>query len=336
MTVLYRAGKTKLLRNDYRLLDALYRCQSLSTLMIRDWFFPHNDARLAEYHRLHPTIKAPGAGRANWCRFRLRQLTKAGYLVRGSMPKGLFHIDRSRTIYRLSKQGLHSLWEKQGSEEPPPAWDEDLTTVTRRSDVYHLLEQNAIWTRIFTSARSAGLSIEEWRHDEETKKNEEPIYVYIKISQAGERRRRGIRPDGWFMVKLPGTSYPALSFLEHERGTVTGQYRPLSRSFARGRRDWRQKVLALKQYYTPGEGGEPSLLKQQFGSDSLRILVTLTTEEKLLYRKRLTELNGGGEGRFFFTTLKRILMPSTNYFTDPIWHVAGWEGLYCLVEIPKK
>ena len=104
-------------------------------------------------------------------------------------------------------------------------------------------------------------------------------------------------------------------------------------SRAVGRRDWRQKVLALVAYYTPREEDQPSLLEQQYGSDSLRILTTLTSEEKLAHRKRITENNGGGVGDYFwFTTLDRVLAPETNFFYDRIWQVAGREGMYSLIQ----
>lgn len=116
-----------------------------------------------------------------------------------------------------------------------------------------------------------------------------------------------ILPDAYFTLKVDGKK--AGFFVEVDRGKTPG-------------RRIRRKVRIYREYYASG------LYEQHFHRKSLRILTVTTSDRRLGNLKRWAEVERGG--RLFWFTTERSVGPET-VFSQPIWKVAGEEGLRALV-----
>ena len=168
----------------------------------------------------------------------------------------------------------------------------------------HMLMVNEVRIVFTLAARREGYSIEKWVGEGKLKASRDYVYV----SAPGQARRRvAIIPDGYFILNLGAKR--AHFFLEVDRATQPN-------------RRWMQRVRAYMSYVQSGRYSE------RFGTRSLRVLTVTTGPRRLANLKRTTEEAGGGR-MFWFTT--RDLARHDAIFAQPVWQVAGREGLFRLI-----
>ena len=168
----------------------------------------------------------------------------------------------------------------------------------------HMLMVNEVRIVFTLAARRASYSIEKRVGEEKLKASRDYVYVSAP-GQAG--RRVAVIPDGYFMLNLGDKR--AHFFLEVDRATQP-------------HRRWMQRVRVYVSYVQSGRYSE------RFETQSLRVVTVTTGPRRLTNLRRTTEEAGGGR-MFWFTT--RDLARHDTIFAQPVWQVAGLEGLFRLI-----
>jgi hypothetical protein len=154
---------------------------------------------------------------------------------------------------------------------------------------------------------------------------------------AGLKKTHGARyrtvPDGFFVITNPNVTKDFPHFLEIDLGTETVSARSSERA------DWRGKVESYLDYFDRD-------FREQFGLSTLPIVLTVTGSERRLEHLLAATAASGGAGRFWFTTLARLLFPTSIHcganfdppnglqgpFWAPIWRVPGSSQVRSLAD----
>jgi len=226
-------------------------------------------------------------------RGRLSMLFQHGYLEkpsraqRAGLPCMVYWLGKRGATYVAGLQGL-------GLKEFPyrrePRWAQlahDLAVNDFRLDVMEACQE------------SSDFNLEQWIPEGE-------FWAYpdrVEYRQAnGQKARRLIRPDGFFVIKR-GRHYSRL-LLEIDCATEDNP------RFAR------EKVLPGVAYLRSRE------YKQRFGFQSGRWLVVTTSERRMHNLKQQTEIAAGKDAQvFLFTTADKVTRQSV--LNDPIWLRGG-------------
>lgn len=233
-------------------------------------------------------------------RGRLSMLFQHGYLEkpsraqRAALPCMVYWLGKRGATHVAGLQGL-SLKEFQYRREP--RWAQlahDLAVNDFRLDVMEACDQNS------------DFNLEQWIPEGE-------FWAYpdrVEYRQAnGQKAKRLIRPDGFFVVKH-GRHYSRL-LLEIDCATEDNP------RFAR------EKVLPGVAYLRSRE------YKQRFGFQSGRWLVVTTGERRMRNLKQQTEIAAGKDAQvFLFTTADKVTRQSV--LNDPIWLRGGDDKLSSL------
>jgi len=289
---------------DVQIFKDIYDCGGLTAFQISALHYPL-DAPAEK--RVFP-IEQPHSN----CQRRLLQLYEHGYLERREQPQYPSR-GRKENIHRLSRKGVRLLAQWLGcpvSDLPYRAQDKNLGV----EFLEHLVLTNDVRVSLMLAAPKHHAHIVTWYTDAYLKRN--PLKVTPATSD-GEEKQANLVPDGYFHLHTDAPEpHDYHRFLEIDRGTETGiSSKDIYRS-------WERKVKLYLKYYESGE------YTRRFGTRGMCILTVTTGEKRLKNLKNVTE-SAGGVSRFWFTTFDRI--SSETVLTEPIWRMAGKEGLYSLI-----
>jgi hypothetical protein len=129
-------------------------------------------------------------------------------------------------------------------------------------------------------------------------------------------------PDGAFALQYPTAEYgdrpiqPAGFFLEVDRGTESNAV-------------WAEKVVAYEKFRESG------LATRIFGVKNFRVLVTVSTERRLVNLMDTTSQSGGGPF-YWFALQSEVDIFDPWRILDDIWYLVSWPGKYSLQTLTVK
>ncbi len=217
----------------------------------------------------------------------LRRLFDSGYVDRIPvfLPGLKPHTVKAHYVNTLSARGARVAAELLRQEGRTPRW--------RRSLLPHPWQPllHGFWIRQFAVTGRAACESRGWRW-----------WSWFDDRQlAALKKEHGARfaavPDGFFVITNPDTGKDFPHFLEIDLGTETVAAR------SPGRLDWRGKVESYLDYLDRH-------FREQFGLASLPIVLTVTESERRLAHLLAATGAAGGGGRFWFTTLDRLFVPT--------------------------
>jgi hypothetical protein len=170
-------------------------------------------------------------------------------------------------------------------------------------------------------AKNPTLSLEEWI-PEGVWLSDHDVIEYGYKGRDGEiiRKKKGIRPDGYFSVvdqkrQIKGSAVRSRFLLEIDMSTHPN------------RRFGREKAAPGVAFIRSPE------FKARFGYQSGRWLVVTTGEVRMRNLMRLTHQYTGSDAKvFFFTTFAHLV--TENILTDPIWYQIGRDNPLSLFPNP--
>jgi hypothetical protein len=287
----------RLSRRDLAILAALHASRYLNAPQIQALFWQAS--------------KGGEWGRLKACQRRLRQLNQR-HLVRrielpvkrGEGPKPyIYALDQAGAQLLAGELGLDPReieWQPKDAEENYPFLE-------------HTLATNDLRIAFTLAAQTHQGELERWVGEKELKSEGMKEYVTVTGPQ-GKSQKVALIPDGYFVLRLGEKR--GHFFLEVDRRTVTVEPSVWER------RGWVKKVSAYLAYYQDGH------YQARFGTRSLRVLTVTTGERRLAHLKGVTE-TAGAKALFWFTTFAQAT--SAQVLTEPIWQVAGQEGLTALL-----
>ena len=263
------------------------------------------DGRLLEYIHAYDGVMSlrqidelffRGRG-GSWPRERLRALA-AHDLVRSPKPAERHLVPAGEQIYWLGKRGAEQVAGLQGQQVQAFPW----RRTPRWSILQHDLAVNDfridVQRAVSTDPR---LTLQYWVPEGEFLVHPDTVTYHGFL---GKRRKRQVRPDGFFVVRrMDGRAASDFAFLlEVDMATEDNP------------RFVRDKVLPGLAYL------KSDAYRQRFGLRYGRWLVVTTTEQRL---RNMVEHAGraGASGLFYFTTFAQV-DPNT-LLHAPIWTAAG-------------
>ena len=285
----------RLTKRDIQIINACYEYRALSSAQIHSLLFEHDQVSQQR------------------CHHRLKLLFHHGYLHRDEQPTRLSE-GRRPLIYFLDRKGAQLLAGYLDLSPSELDWDPK-DTVAGASHLFidHLLKTNDVRIAITQSAQKENAAIEQWIDDKTLKSRQMKDYVTLADAKQHERRV-AVVPDGY--CHLTAGDRQSHHFVETDMCTVVGL------STKSGRRDWAKKVRSYLAYHESGQ------FKDRYHTSSFRVLTVTTGERRLANLKKITE-EAGGKSRFWFTTFEQLT--SDTALNQPIWQIAGREGVYSLV-----
>jgi hypothetical protein len=246
---------------------------------------------------------------------RLKLLFHHEYLYRDEQPTKLSQ-GRLPLIYTLDEKGIQYLARelKLDRAEIEKQSNPGLIS-TSNLFLNHLLKTNDVRLAVALAAQKQNVEIKEWRDEGALKQ------AYDKVTVTGPRGgsyKVAVIPDAYFWLQTVNKNFH--QFLEIDLRTVVGEYSQ------EGRKDWARRVRAYVSYYRSG------LYQERFleAGKSMRVLTVTTGPTRLQNLKAITERVAGNDRRRFWYTCFEDLSPETA-LTEPIWQVAGQEGLQPLI-----
>jgi DNA-binding PadR family transcriptional regulator len=236
---------------------------------------------------------------------RLKRLYQHGFLDRHWLPVVLGQ-GMGQAMYTLTEQGRQLVAQQRGVEPK----DIPRRPVRQRSSLFlaHVLDVNQVRIVFTLATHRLRYTVEQWVTEKDLRSRMVGAQI---VPSTGNQRARRVLPDAYFILRLGDRR--ASFCLEMDRATET-------------RRRWKHKVQAYLAYVQSGA------YTRQFQARSLRILTITQGAKRLAHLKQATE-QVGDTSLFWFGQLAQ-LTPKT-VLTEPIWQVAGQEGLRRLVDTSK-
>jgi hypothetical protein len=235
-----------------------------------------------------------GQGRSQ-PRHRLRLLTKHGYLQQPIQSR-LHQVPWGQTIYWLGRKGAEIIAALHSQNLKHFRWRNS----PRYSQIAHDLAVNNFRICVLEATEAEPtLSLREWQPEGEFLAQPDSVEYTLPN---GKRRKRQVRPDGYFVIEQQSHQSPFAFLLEIDRGTEDNP------------RFGREKILPSIAYL------KSQAYQDRFGLRFGRFLIVTTGERRLQNMKAQAE-RLGGKGLFYFTTFDRI--NPTTIFQRPIWWLAG-------------
>jgi hypothetical protein len=237
---------------------------------------------------------------------RLSLLYHHGYLERQFLPVrgGMMY---SPILYLLDRRGAELLTREYGYDEV--AWKREHNEVGI-DFLEHSLAINQFRILVTLACHTHHYPILSWHGESDLKAD----YDFVTLRETGGKSRRvSVIPDSAFIIDTPRQSEKtkAYFFLELDRGTMTTKR-------------FKTKIEAYLAYI---DGGG---YEKRYGTKGLRVLTVTESAARLENLRRVTE-DAGGKSRFWFATLPQLRVE--NVLSQPIWQVAGREGLSTLIEL---
>jgi len=238
----------------------------------------------------------------NTANYRLQLLFQHGFLERRWRPVE-YGQNPGQAIYLLGKRGA-DLLAKSIAVPSEIVARQGVSNTVHSPFLQHALSVSDVRVAFTIGAQRAGYCIERWIREDGLKAAGDYVYTSYNTETP---RQVAIIPDAYLALRLGDRR--AHFLLEVDRATETS-----------GR--WAHRVQAYLTYIASGR------YSRRFGTTSLRILTITTSRERLTNLQRATEEAGGGS-LFWFTTLG-LVQPET-VLSEPIWQVAGQEGMNKLI-----
>jgi hypothetical protein len=283
---------------------AVYNYRALTTPQIETLLFPPDNGQT------HPT-------KTSRVRHRLKLLFHHGYLFRDEQPVKL-HEGRKPLVYFIDKNAIPLLAKQYGVFREDIDWHPRDNNVTWMF-LDHLLATNDVRIAIQVAAANAGHNLTKWL-DEKTLKRKEMRDSVELVGPRGARIKASVVPDSFFCLNVG--EYDYFNFLEIDMGTETGK----SSKF--GRRDFSRKIMAYLAYYRTGLYEKKYDPEQRYEDFPMRVLTVTTGRKRLANLKSISE-DAGADQQFWFTTFDQVKPQSV--LNEPIWEIAGQDGLFALV-----
>lgn len=278
----------RLTERDRSVLLSVYRCRVLTSHQIEVLHFPPKSAKVRSLRSA--------------CQRRLQKLFHHQFLDRILQPVILGE-GRMAYAYALGPRGADVVassldvdrdevgWKPKDNRLGPLFLDHTIAISDVRV-VTQLLVRQHTWQKVSWIA-------------ELTLKSE--AYQSKMPSYLENGRVVRVFPDAYFTVALPNMEQPAHFFLEIDQGTMTT-----------GR--WADKMRGYMEFRSSGAS------LRYFNTGNFRVLAVAPSEKRLSNLKRATE-NVSGKTYFWFTTADEIDIWSPKKILEPIWQVAGLEGV---------
>jgi hypothetical protein len=290
----------RLTQRDIEIVKAVYTHRALSTPQIEALLFPSDNG---QRHRT----------KTSRCRHRLKLLYHCGVLFRDEQPIKL-RLGRKPLVYFLDRGAIPLLAEEFGVFCEDIGWKAKDNKVASRF-IEHLLAINAVRVSVEVAAERNGLILRRWTDEKTLASQEMKDSVEIRGPRGGVLKAT-IVPDGYFY--LSDGEHDFHNLLEVDRGTET----VASNKF--GRRDFSRKIRGYLAYYTSGR------YEARYGSKLMHVLTVTTGRKRLTNLKTIAERLGGGDrDLFWFTTLDQV--STETVLTEPIWEIAGRDGVHPLI-----
>ena len=287
----------RLTDRDLAIIKSVYEHRALTTPQIQRMHFPAGQGRSERGRLVH-------------CQHRLKLLYHNGYLTRDERPTKLSE-GREALVYFLDTLGAKLLASYYKVDISELDWrPRDNTAGANHLFIDHLLHTNDVRIALTCAAQADGWDVTRYVDDRDLRRKEMKAYVQL----LGESERVAIVPDGFFTLSSDQRTFH--HFLEVDLRTVVGL------SSKTGRRDWSRKVRAYLEYFHSGRYGE------RYSAKGFRVLTVTTGQTRLQNLFEITE-DAGGKSLFWFTTLDAVA--SLQSLSEPIWSVAGRDGLSPLV-----
>lgn len=287
----------RLTKRDLAIVNACYEYRALNTPQIQQLFFQRNNT-------YGPLVQ---------CQHRLKLLYHHGYLYRDEQPTK-FREGHRPLIYFVDQKGAQLLAEYLGVEPADLDWHpRNNAAGAGHLFLDHLLKTNDVRIALSLAAECEQATLENWLDDKALKSRQTKDYVKLQDT-ASDEAPVALIPDSYFCLKIGERQQH--HFVEADMGTV------IAASGNLGRRDWAKKIRTYLKYHEHGQ------FQQRYQANSFRVLTVTTGERRLANLKKITE-EVGGKSRFWFTTFDQ-LTPETA-LSQPIWHIAGREGVYSLM-----
>lgn len=237
----------------------------------------------------------------------LSRLFQHGFLARQFLPTA-YGEGQSQALYLLDERGADLMAAELGVDRGAVLW-------TRRNNqvstpfLDHTLAVNDVRIAIGLAVQRQGWQIERYLDESQLKSQEARDYVQVSTSEQGRERRQRVAvvPDGYFALEFGKRAH---FFLEADQATEANKR-------------WATKVKAYLAYWNSGQ------YQERYQARSLRILTVTTGQKRLANLKETTE-EAGGKRIFWFTTFAQVT--PERVLTEPIWEMAGSEGVYPLIE----
>lgn len=280
----------RLTERDQLILQSIYECRILTSHQLEVLHFSSNDSKRS--------LRSA-------CQRRLQKLYHHGYIDRIHRPMILGE-GRNPFAYALDKQGVAVIANRLGIDRASVGWK---PKNNRLGPMFleHLLQINTV--RVVALLLNTNGAIQElkWIDELSLKSNE---YQNKMPTYQHSGRSTRIYPDGFFSIRIPSHDQPAAFFLEIDQGTMQNSL-------------WANKVKAYLAFRNTGQS------YQYFGTKNFRVLAVVNSEPRLKNLKRTTE-KANGISFFWFVTQDQMNIWQAGNFMNPIWHIAGHDGLHTL------
>lgn len=279
-----RPGTLRLTDRDIRILECIHAFDGMMSLEQIDKLFFSGQGRTQPRHRM-------------------RRLYDHNF-VNKPTSQSIHQVPLGASIFWLGRKGAEMVASLQGRDFKDLQWRKK----PRYSQVAHDLAVNDF--RIIVNSASENnsqLKLLEWQAEGEFLAH--PDTIWYEQSN-GKRRKRQIRPDGFFILEQQPNNSPLAFLLEIDMSTEDNP------------RFGREKVRPGVAYLKSKE------YKQRFGLHYGRYLVVTTGERRLQNLKVQTE-RVGGNGLFYFTTFKQVT--SQSVLSQPIWYLAGEQQTQSII-----
>ncbi len=275
-----KSGNSVLQERDVRILEAIYVFDGMmGAQQIKRMFFD------------------------TWrtARGRLSKLYKAGYLNRCDRMRRAALPDM---VYFLGRRGAEFLADLNHEQYSEFRWRRE----PKWSMVAHDLRVNDFRLDVSEAcAMNSALELEEWIPGNEFWARPD---VIVYEDGNGKREKRGIRPDGYFVIQSWRAAedkwYRSRLLLEIDMRTED-----IPRF---GREKVRPGIAYLRS----------DAYERRFGFKSGRWLVVTTGERRMQNMKRQTETAAGKDANLFYFTWFDLISPQT-LLTEPIWYRGGGD-----------
>jgi hypothetical protein len=294
--------RMRMTQRDFDIIHAVYKYRALTTSQIEALLFPPSPGR--------------PYSRKKRCQARLRLLFLHSWLFRDAQ-----HLKPSE-----AKQPLVYTLDRKGIEHLAVELDLKPKQVGRRSSprlasasysfLQHTLLVNELQILFEVAIRRQGFELIEWR-DEGTLRG-----YNDKVTITGPRDAKQtltVIPDLYLWLSTGVRDFH--NFCEVDLKNLVIKY-----DKDEGR-DWKRKVRGYIEYYDSGKYHE----RYPAAGKSMRVLVVTLTEARLanIENEAIGKVAGKRKPRFWLTTFGR-LTPDT-ILTEPVWRIAGRDGLHRLV-----
>lgn len=200
---------------------------------------------------------------------------------------------RNPALYVLDEKGI-DLLKRLGFDEVTGIPSKQISAFTT---IPHTLAIADVRIAVAQAVEELGWEITQWLP--ETHFNQD----YDLVTLPRERRPRSLKPDGFFVVKLPNERVSAF-FLEVDRATENT-------------RTFETKVRLYVEYLKNGQ------FKKRYGYKGFRVLTVIASEGRIRLHnlpRRMSSVSGI-QRRFWFTHLEDVV--EHNPLIEPIWEIAG-------------